>query len=74
VWVRQMLSAERYREFARECLEGAELATEDRVAAALFDMCRVWMEAALWAEGVLGFADEGNASWNIERPNSLQPS
>ena len=57
-WVIDMLSAQKYREFARECLEAAEQATEERVAAALFDMCRVWTEAALHAEGLLHLAHE----------------
>ena len=43
-----MLSeAKRFHEYARECLQLAEQATETKVKTSLIELSRIWMEAAL---------------------------
>jgi hypothetical protein len=42
-----MTSSKDYREFAFECMRSAEKAEDEQTRKALFDMARLWMQAAL---------------------------
>ena len=42
--------AKKFHEYARECLQLAEQATEPDIRKSLIDLSRIWMEAALKEE------------------------
>jgi hypothetical protein len=67
-----MHTAEEYRQYAQECMEGARIATSDAVRMQFIELAKLWLTAAIQAER----RGNGKTTWptRVDDTTSLEPS